>query len=156
MIGFTSRIDSISYSSCRICVILTEMSKQILLFLILAIGIISLASLLVIGLSISPYSASREIMWAFFISLQLFLTSFFSLLWHNLKRLFIYRFSTPSLWPSVRQAAILAAIIVLSTFFNSLGILALWDIIPLSISAVLFEFFFQADKSRILAHESPQ
>lgn len=132
------------------------MNKQILLFLILAIGIVSLASLLVIGLSISPYLASREIMWAFFISLQLFITCFFGLLWHNLKKLFLHHFFTPSLWPSLRQAAIFSAIIVLALFFNSLGILALWDIIPLSISAVLFEFFFQADKSRILAHESPQ
>jgi hypothetical protein len=37
-------------------------------------------------------------------------------------------------------------------FFKSLGIFSLWDTIPLVISAILIEVFFQADKSSSL-HE---
>lgn len=116
-------------------------------FVILALGIVSVAELSVIVTTISPRAATEETYWVFFLSLFLALTSVGSLAWYILKRYLIYRSSSVRLWPSLRQSALFSLITVLSLFFNSLGILSFWDIIPLIIAAILIEFFFQADKS---------
>jgi len=51
-----------------------------------------------------------------------------------------------NLLSSIRQAALISIVILFSLFFNTLGILHLWDMIPLILAAVLIEFFFQAEK----------
>lgn len=123
------------------------MKKQIFLFLIIALGIIATAELLSIISTVNPMQTTQEVLWAFFISLFISSSSILSLLWHTVKKVFIYRNSTPWLWTSVRQASLLCLIVTLSLFFNSLGIFSFWEFIPLLISAILIEFFFQADKS---------
>ena len=127
------------------------MKTPILIFLIIATGIISGAELLVILTTVPPATASQGVLWTLFITLFLASTAVFSLLWHGIKAGIIYRSFTPSLWSSLRQAGIVALLAVLTLFFNSLGVLSIWDILPLSVSAVLIEFFFQAEKSPLAA-----
>ena len=123
------------------------MKQSLLLFGIIAVGIIAAAELAVIYTTLSPHQAGRDTLWTFFICLYLTLSSLLTLVWQGIKRYLIYRYSKPSLTASLRQAAIFSLIIVLAMFFRSLDILSLWDIVPLFISALLIEFFFQANKS---------
>jgi len=120
--------------------------KNISLFLLFAVAILSGAELAVILTTVSPYSAGQTALWTFFVSLFLCLTTTLSLLLFAIRTQLSY-YRTPSLFVSVRQVGIGAALVVLCLFFNSLSILSLWEIIPLAISAVLIELFFQADKS---------
>ena len=131
------------------------MKNHIAIFLLIALAIIASAEFTVLVTTVSPFTADREALWAFFVSLFFASASWLSLIWYFFKKNVLFRLWKPSLWVAVRQASLLCLIIVLSFFFKSLGILSIWDIIPLSVSAVLIEFFFQADKSPIepLSHE---
>ena len=123
------------------------MKRQALLFLILALGIICTAEWLVIFTSVSPKGAGQQTYWIFFASAFGSLSCIFSLIWYLVKSRLIYRSSNVSLGIAFRQAVLFSLVIVLTLFFKSLGILALWDLIPIALSAILIEFFFQANKS---------
>lgn len=120
------------------------MKNRILLFIIIALAIISTAQLSTILLSTSPYTASKATLWTFFISLYLTLTLWGSMVWFLIRRLIHRR--AHSLFTAFRQVALVMMIIILGFFFNTLGIFTLWDIAPLILAAVLIEFFFQAEK----------
>jgi uncharacterized metal-binding protein len=76
------------------------------------------------------------------------LTCMLGLVWYAVKQLKPHRTTTsrPPLGPSVRQAGLVSLILVLLLSFNAFGILHFWNIVPLTIAAVLIEFFFQAEK----------
>lgn len=122
------------------------MKTRVILFLVLAVGIISGAQLSSLVLTISPYTARSTELWLFFVSLYLFATAVLSLLWYALRHVRGRRGTSPSLGASIRQAALLTLVVVISLFFRTLGILQYWDIIPLLAAAILIEFFFQAEK----------
>lgn len=121
--------------------------RNLTLFVLLCVGILSVAELTVIVSSVPPSEASRQELYSFFVALAIALGSWGSLVWHGIKSRILYRFNKPSLLGSVRQALIASTVITLCLFFNSLGILSLWDIVPLVLAAVLIEFFFQAEKT---------
>lgn len=116
-----------------------------ILFVILVVGILSTAELSVIVMTVPPASADAQVLWVLFIALFLSLSCAFSLAWHSLKKI-IHRSKTLSRLISLRQAALVAGMITVGAFLKSLGILSPWDLIPLIASAVLIEFFFEADK----------
>jgi hypothetical protein len=122
------------------------MQHRITLFIILAVGIISTAQLTSLLLTVSPYTASSQSLWAFFITLYFSFTSIFSLVWYWVKRTFGKLKHTVSFFACIRQVALVGLVLILAFFFSSLEIFQVWDIIPLVIAAVLIEFFFQADK----------
>lgn len=121
------------------------MKDRIFLFLLIAAGIISMAELFVILTTISPLETSTGVLWLFFICLFFSISTILSLLWHPLRSFIHHRQGLPR-WISVRQASLVSLVIVLIIFFKSLGILTLWDSVPLVFSIILIEFFFQADK----------
>ncbi|HSI20619.1 MAG TPA: hypothetical protein VLA04_02850 [Verrucomicrobiae bacterium] len=122
------------------------MRTRIALFFLLALGIISSAELTSIVLTLSPYKATPAELWLFFISLYCTSTIVLGFLWQGIRFVRSHRASHPSLWTSLRQAGLLCLVIILSFFFNTLGIFQFWDVIPLIVAAILIEFFFQADK----------
>ncbi len=122
------------------------MRTRIALFILIALGIVSGAQLSSTLLTTSPYSAGRTELWLFFITLYICLTIVLGLIWYGIRHISLRRGTRPALWPAIRQAALLSLVIVLSTFFHTLGIFQFWDIIPLALAAVLIEFFFQAEK----------
>ncbi|MBU6389795.1 hypothetical protein KGQ71_04770 [Patescibacteria group bacterium] len=128
------------------------MKERIIIFLLVACGVIATAELGVILTTVSPYTANKDVLWTFFVCLFLSLTTLLTIIWHFGKKKAQGEMERVSIFASIRQIGLLSAVVVLSLFFRSLGILTLWDIIPLAISALLIEFFFQADKST-LAHE---
>ena len=130
------------------------MNHAVPTFGIIAVGTISIAELFVLITSVSPYTASSAELWVFFFSLYGSLASITTLLWHVCRRKFSPRpLHIPSLWVSLRQAALFSLIVCLALFFNSLRILTLWDLTPLVVSVVLIEFFFQAEKQS--PHSTP-
>ena len=116
-----------------------------LIFVTVAAAILSAAELAVMLMTVPPSSADSSVLWAFFGSAFVFLASFFSLVWHPLKSL-IHRSNSLSRLVSTRQAALVSGIITVIVFLKSLSILSPWDLIPIIASAVLIEFFFEADK----------
>jgi hypothetical protein len=122
------------------------MRTRIALFVILAVGIISVAQLSSLLVSTSPYGATSSELWLFFISLFFCVTVLVGLVLYGFRYLRQRRLVKPLLWPSFRQSALASLVITLSLFFNTLAIFQIWNIIPLIIAAVLIEFFFQADK----------
>lgn len=125
------------------------MRNRVVIFLLFALSVLATSEFVVVFTTISPLSGGEEVYIAFFASLFLMLTTISSLIWYSIKRYLIYRRITPSLFTCVRQCALICSIIVLALFFNSLSILSFWDIAPLFISAILIEFFFQAEKTPI-------
>lgn len=127
------------------------MPKRVILFIFVAIGIVSGANLALVVLSTSPYDAGQGVLWSFFLSFFAATSILLGMLWYGLRRfLNRNRRSVFSLVSCMRQAALASMILTLSLLFNSLGILRAWDILPLAFAAVLVEFFFQADKRRHL------
>lgn len=122
------------------------MRTRIALFIVLAIGIIGGAQLSSMLLTVSPLSASRAELWLFFITLYVCISILLGLILYGLRYMRQRRTTKPLLWPSFRQAGLISLVVVLSTFFHTLGIFQLWNIIPLIIAAFLIEFFFQAEK----------
>lgn len=122
------------------------MRARIALFVILAVGIISAAQLVSALLTTSPYTASPADLRLFFVSLYLCLTVVLGFVLYGLRQLRARRTGALPLWPSFRQAGLVSVVLVLSIFFNTLGIFQFWDVIPLALAAVLIEFFFQAEK----------
>ena len=123
------------------------MKSRLTIFFIIAIAIISGSEFLVLYTSTSPINAGESTLWAFFISLFLFSTSILTLIWYLFKRQLVSKFTPPSLFICLRQAGLLCLILTLTLLFQSLGILTIWDSLPLFIAAILLEFFFQAEKS---------
>lgn len=120
------------------------MKHRVFLFIIIAIAIIGTAQLVSVLVSSSPFTAARSVLWAFFVSLYVSLTLWGGLLWYGIRR--VWRRRSAALASSMRQSALVCMIIVLGLFFNTLGILTIWDVGPLAIAAILIEFFFQAEK----------
>ena len=123
------------------------MRQPTLVFCIIGIGVLSFAELISLSTTVAPHSASYSELWAFFISLLGACTFLLLAVWHTLKKSLVFRGTQPVLFVSIRQASLFSLVIVLSVFFNTLHILSVWDVLPLTVSAVLIEFFFQADKS---------
>jgi hypothetical protein len=118
------------------------------LFLAIVVGTLGIAELSVLGTSVSPVTATNAELAVFFVSLFAALTGVTGLLWHAVRHALSPRpLHRHSLWTSLRQAALLSLVIVLALLFSSLGILTLWDLMPLAVSALLIEFFFQAEKT---------
>jgi hypothetical protein len=113
---------------------------------IVAAGIISTAQFVSIIGSVSPIGASDSLLWNVFLSAFISFSCIFGIGLYALRRKFRRMSGTVSLIRSVRQAALGSAVFLLSLFFNTLGILQTWEVIPLIIAAVLIEFFFQAEK----------
>jgi ABC-type nickel/cobalt efflux system permease component RcnA len=122
------------------------MHTRLTLFIIVALAILSAAQLSSVTLTVSPRSATSAELWLFFVSLFVLLSTGIGLIWHAARRLRAKRGGKPVLLTSIRQAGLLSLVVVLSLFFNTLGIFQFWDIIPLVLAAVLIEFFFQAEK----------
>jgi hypothetical protein len=122
------------------------MNNRRILFFLITVGIVACAEFFVVVTTIKPIGAGKDVHWTFYVCLYLALTSLVTLVWHQVK-CHIYKHVTPPLITSVRQSALVALLVVLGIFFKSLGIVTVWDIIPLIISVILIEFFFQAEKS---------
>ena len=127
------------------------MRDRTFLFILIALGLVSTAEFFVIFTTISPAEANTQVFWMFFLCLFVSLSTLMALIWHPIKS-WIHRSKHLSRIASLRQTTLISLVITLSIFFKSLHILTLWDIIPLAISALLIEFFFQADKS-VASHE---
>jgi hypothetical protein len=124
--------------------------RNLLLFLLFAVGTLAVAEVAAIVTTTSPYNASESVLSTFYISVFVGSTATLTLLWYWFKKYVVYHYSkTPGLAATLRQAGLFSGIVVLCLFFNSLNILSAWEIIPLLLSAILIEFFFQADKSTI-------
>jgi hypothetical protein len=123
------------------------MSQRFAVFFITVIGILSSAGLAVVVMNYLPRTAPGYVLWAFFLSVFGLGTTLGTLIWHIIKRAIFYRLYRPSVWVSFRQAALASGLAVTGFFFNSLGIFRVWDMVPLTIAALLIEFFFQADKT---------
>jgi hypothetical protein len=128
------------------------MRQPTLIFCIIGIGVLSIAELVSLSTTVAPHSASNSELWAFFISLFGTCTCILFGLWYIIKKSIAFKGPQPKIFITLRQASLFSLVIVLSLFFNSLHILSIWDIVPLLVSAVLIEFFFQAEKS-IDTHE---
>lgn len=122
------------------------MKERKLLFFLYVLGIVSITELSVIVTTVSPQAAETQGVTVFFACLLGALTSVLSLIWHPI-RAAIHHNPTMSRWVSLRQSFLVSLLITLTLLFKSLGIMTIWDIFPLAISALLIEFFFQADKS---------
>ena len=126
------------------------------LFVVISVFIIATAELGALATTVTPAQATPTQLWLFFTSLTITLGILLAPIWHNLKKTVISKRMRVSATASLRQTLLFSLIIVVGLFFNSLKILTLWDIIPLGISMVLIEFFFQADKTRSQpSHVSP-
>ena len=122
------------------------MRERLILFLVCAVAIISGAYLASTVTTNSPYEASSQLLWSFFITLFLFLAATLGIIWYII-RLRIFSKRIPQVFMvSLRQATLLSLVITISIFFNTLGIFQTWDILPLCVAAILIEFFFQAEK----------
>jgi hypothetical protein len=122
-----------------------------ILFFSLCVSIVALAELASILNTVPVSSAPGSAFWLFFGSIFLFILGISTLMLYGIKRILAHRRAATSIVVCVRQSALFAAVIVLSAFFNSLRILSIWDLIPLAISAILIEFFFQAEKAQPLS-----
>ena len=122
------------------------MSYRVILFFVLAVAIISTAQLSTTVLSSSPYSASTDTLWSFYISAFISLSCILGLILYGIRVRTNRLPQVRALLISIRQSALLSLVILLSLFFNTLRILQLWNIVPLILAAILIEFFFQAEK----------
>jgi hypothetical protein len=133
------------------------MLNRTVLFLVICLVILALAELVTVVTSVSPAIAGRGQLWFFFGSFWIVLTAILGSIWHLFKsRLVYYRARTVPVFVSLRQAGLVALVATLALFFNSLQILSVWDILPLAISMLLVEFFFEAETGVIhdLGHGS--
>ena len=128
---------------------------RITLFITICVTILAAAEVATIVTSISPLQAGPLQLEMFFTSLWVCLTGIMVFIWHAIKQRAIYRFRNVSILVSLRQAALFSGLVVLSLFFNALHILTLWDIVPLILSALLIEFFFQAETSVLPRNHEP-
>lgn len=117
------------------------------LFILICVTVLAGAEAATIVTSITPAQAGAGQLELFFGSLWICLTGLATFAWHALKQRIVYRFRSVSIFVSLRQAALISAVLVLALFFNAFRILTLWDILPLALSVLLIEFFFQADTS---------
>ena len=134
-------------------------SSPLVYFGIIALGVVAAAQLFSVTASSVPLEASRAELWTFFISLWITLATGIAGIWHGLRiTIFRRRMRSTGFLISYRQALLLAGVITITGFMNSLELLQAWDIIPLIIAAVLLEFFFQAQKvpHAHLHHDSPE
>ncbi len=122
------------------------MPHRVILFLVIAAAIISSAQLISVVLSTSPYTASQSVLWEFYVSAFISSSCILGMIIHGIRVRFNKVHLLSNLLTSLRQAALITTVILLSLFFNTLSILKLWDMIPLVLAAVLIEFFFQAEK----------
>ncbi|MEI6477894.1 MAG: hypothetical protein WCO52_02810 [bacterium] len=129
------------------------MRERRILFVLIALGILSSAELFVILTTIAPSGADKQVLWLLFVCLFTSVSIGLSLVWHPVKQT-IHRSERVSRLSSLRQTALISLVLTLVLLFRSLSIFSLWDIIPLAISAILIEFFFQADKTSLTPHES--
>jgi hypothetical protein len=123
------------------------MSRTIL-FTIICIVIIAVAELGALVTTVTPAQATTAQLWLFFGCTLVILSTFLAPIWYSLKKAVLSQRMKVSPLASLRQTTLFSLVIVLSFFFNSLKLLTVWDVIPLCISMVLIEFFFQADKFR--------
>jgi len=130
------------------------MSRQAL-FAIICIFIIAVAELGAILTTVSPSQATATQLWLFFGCLVAVLTIVLAPIWYSLKKALLSTRMKVSAIACLRQTCLFSLIVVVSFFFNSLKILTLWDVIPLCISMILVEFFFQADKTRPISSNVP-
>lgn len=122
------------------------MKDRTFVFFLIVATIVCSAELFVILTTISPETANPEVFWLLFLCFFISFSGILSLIWHPLK-LAIHRSTTLSRWTTLRQTSLLSLVITLLVFFKSLSILSIWDSVPLVISVILIEFFFQADKN---------
>ncbi len=122
------------------------MSQRFYQFLVFLLAAIATAQLVVIVTSLSPFLNGKDVVWGFFLSLFFSLLGWITLIWHAVKSR-IHRSETISLLVSFRQALLFSAVTVVSVFFYTIQVLSIWDLIPLVFSALLLEFFFQANKT---------
>jgi hypothetical protein len=122
------------------------MRKHHLLFFVVTASIVSAAELLSVVLTVQPATATRVELWTFFISLFAALSTSVGLLLYAIRRYRQKRSLHTALTSCLRQAALGSLVVVLILFFNTLGVLQVWDIVPLIAAAFLIEFFFQAEK----------
>jgi len=129
------------------------MRQATLLFFIILVGAVAGAEFAVVATTVAPKTANQAELWTFFTCLFVTASVVLTLIWHLLRIILRFRGFRPPLWVSLRQATIFSLVVVLGLFFKSLSVLSLWDVFPLIVSAVLIEFFFQAEKS---SHHEPE
>lgn len=122
------------------------MKDRTLLFFLIALSIICSAEAFVILTTIPPATADTQVYWLLFLCLFGAVAGILSLIWHPIKSA-IHHSKSLSRMVSIRQTSFISLILVLLLFFKSIGILTIWDSLPLLISVVLVEFFFEADKT---------
>lgn len=132
------------------------MSRPVL-FVVISVFMVAVAELGALLTTVTPAQASQTQLWLFFCSILATVSILLTPLWYSVKKAVLSQRMTVSSLACLRQSFLFSLVVVVSLFFNSLQILTLWDIIPLCISMILIEFFFQADKSRpTSSHVSPE
>ncbi|CAN5197765.1 hypothetical protein BH11PAT4_BH11PAT4_7380 [soil metagenome] len=122
-------------------------ASPLMLFAVIAVGIIAGAQLVTIIAAVTPTSASETELWVFFISLFVALATSFTLMWYGMQKVQAKRrVHNPRFTRCMRQATLVAALITFTLFLNSINVFQIWDIFPLIVAGVLIEFFFQAEK----------
>lgn len=121
------------------------MARRLLFFFILALGIVSCTQLAVIVTTFSPYTATPQQLAYFYLSLLGTLASLLTILWYGLRSQLAVRSIRPALHVCFRQALLVSAVLVTLSLLQSMEILSLWEGIGIAVSALLIEFFFQAD-----------
>lgn len=118
------------------------------LFAIFCITLLALGIWMLILFNYDPYHTDVLTISAFFVSLVVWLSGIFTLVIFYLRvalgnKEVIYAYFTPS----VRQAVLISIVIVGILVFQTLRVLAWWDIILLVISILLLELFFRTRTS---------
>lgn len=123
------------------------MGKKIIIFILIALFAVSGSVFFTIVNSFSPNDHNTFVIWGFFISIFGICLSVLTPIWHGIKTMLLPKSFHIKMIASMRQAALISAVITATTFLRSLNILSLWDILPLLVAAILIEFFFQSDKT---------
>jgi hypothetical protein len=135
-------------------------ASPLMLFAVIAVGIIAGAQLVTIVAAVSPATASETELWVFFLSLFVTLTTSCTMIWYGIQKVLAKRrVHIPRFTRCLRQATLVASLITFTLFLNSINVFQIWDIFPLIVAGVLIEFFFQAEKrphASLRHHATPE
>jgi len=117
------------------------------LFFILTITTFALASLILDVFNYNPYKSNNYIFINFFVSLFFFIAGIMSLILYFVKFKLTSASSSLKISSSVRQALLLALIVVILALFKTLKLLDWWVGGPTILVVILLELFFRTASS---------
>lgn len=123
------------------------MRNRGLVFFLICLAIIAIAELSVLLTTVTPAEATPVQLWIFFACLLVICSLALTPIWYFIKKKLMYRQSRLSYLACLRQSTLFTLALILALFFNTLHILTVWDLVPLCISMLLIEFFFEAEKA---------